>query len=228
MIAAVSAGFQDFTDLIAAIAWPLTLIIVVVIFQAPLRALLRRENVELRGPGGWGVSAKGQEIAANALVEASASRGGRFRERAAAETGVDAVAREVEALGRAPQVLWVDDHPSHNRQEVAALTSLGMHVHLSPSTEDAVNQIWAHGRYDVIISDMGRPPDTQAGYTLLDALRSRGDSTPFVIYSSTRAPEYFDLAVRRGAAGCTNQPDELIDMVTNALRDATSRAADTR
>ena len=30
------------------------------------------------------------------------------------------------------------------------------------------------------------------------------------------------MAVARGAAGCTNQPDELIELVSNALRDPRS------
>ena len=114
----------------------------------------------------------------------------------------------------------MDDRPSNNRREAAALTSLGMHVSLSTSTDDALNKVATHGPFDVIISDMGRPPDMQAGYTLLDALRSRGNRTPFVIYASSRSPEHFDAAVQRGAVGCTNRPDELIDMVSNALRTA--------
>lgn len=131
---------------------------------------------------------------------------------------MEIAAQGVEALGRPPQILWVDDRPSNNRYEAAALTSLGMHVQLSTSTDDALGKIATHGRFDVIISDMGRPPDPQAGYTLLDTLRRGGDSTPFVIYAASRSPEHFDAAVRRGAAGCTNQPDELIELVSNALR----------
>jgi DNA-binding NtrC family response regulator len=36
---------------------------------------------------------------------------------------------------------------------------------------------------DAIISDMGRPSDPQAGYTLLDKVRSSGNQIPFVIYA---------------------------------------------
>lgn len=115
-------------------------------------------------------------------------------------------------------MLWVDDLPSNNRREVAALTSLGMQVSLSTSTHDALTRVATNGPFDVIISDMGRPPDKQAGYTLLDSLRSQGNRTPFVIYATSRSPEHYDQAVERGAVGCTNRPDELIDMVSNALR----------
>ncbi len=92
-----------------------------------------------------------------------------------------------------------------------------MLVELSASTEEALVKIAARGPCDVIISDMGRPPDPRAGYAPLDQLRSRGLETPYVIYASSRRQEHFDDSVRHGAIGCTNRPDELIDMVRAAL-----------
>lgn len=64
---------------------------------------------------------------------------------------------------------------------------------------------------------MGRAHDSQAGYTLLDKLRSSGDRTPFIIYASSRAPEHLAESKRRGAFGCTNRSDELFDMVLSAI-----------
>jgi CheY-like chemotaxis protein len=214
-------AIRDVADLLGAIAWPLVALAIALIFRAPLRALLGRDDVEISGPGGISVTAKGREAAATALVQASTSKDEGPVERKVAEAGVEAAAQGVEVLGRPPQILWVDDQPSNNRYEVAALTSLGMHVQLSTSTEDALQKVSSHGPYDVIISDMGRPPDRKAGYTLLDALRRLRNRTPFVIYASSRSAEHFDAAVARGAVGCTNQPDELIEMVSNALRSHT-------
>lgn len=222
MTAATSQTLGDVADLVGAIAWPLVAFGIAWIFRAPFRALLDREDVEVKGPGGISVSARGKEAATTALVQASTSKDEGSLERATAETGVEVAAQGVEALGRPPQILWVDDRPSNNRYEVAALTALGMHVQLSTSTEDALDKVSAHGGYDVVISDMGRPPDDQAGYTLLDALRRRGIRSPVVIYASSRSREHFDAAVARGALGCTNQPDELIEMVSNALRRSAS------
>lgn len=98
------------------------------------------------------------------------------------------------------------------------LHALGMFVDLSTSTEDALAKVAARGGYDVIISDMGRPPDARAGYTLLAELRRMGVTTPFVIYACSRQREHFDESVRRGAVGCTNMPSELVELVTNAFR----------
>lgn len=75
----------------------------------------------------------------------------------------------------------------------------------------------ARRSYDLIISDMGRPPDARAGYTLLDRLRKAGDRTPFIIYTSSRAPEDVRESREHGALGYTNRPQELIEMVTDAL-----------
>jgi len=113
-------------------------------------------------------------------------------------------------------VLWVDDRPDNNRFERQALEALGIRFALATSTEDALEKTQRQS-FDVIISDMGRPPDPRAGYTLLDALRSRGDPTPYIIYAGSRAPEHVAEARKRGALGCTNRPEELFQMVLRAL-----------
>ena len=114
------------------------------------------------------------------------------------------------------KVLWVDDNPDNNTYERQSSEALGVRFVLSTSTDDALNKVKIQ-KFDAIISDMGRPPDRTAGYTLLDALRSSGDRTPFIIYASSRAPEHQAEARRRGAVGCTNRPTELFAMVLSIL-----------
>lgn len=114
------------------------------------------------------------------------------------------------------KALWVDDRPNNNIFERDALESFGIRFVLSTSTEDALHEL-QHETFNVIISDMGRPPDQRAGYTLLKALRDRGDRTPFLIYAGSRAPEHVIEACRRGAQGTTNRPDELFEMVLSAV-----------
>lgn len=113
-------------------------------------------------------------------------------------------------------VLWVDDRPENNLFERQALESLGIQFVLSTSTEDALQQIDKHS-FDAIISDMGRPPDNRAGYTLLETLRSNGIKTPFIIYARSKSLEHVAEAKSRGAQGTTNRPDELLQMVFKAL-----------
>lgn len=115
------------------------------------------------------------------------------------------------------RVLWVDDRPSNNEHERQTFEASGIRVELATSTDHALDKLKTQ-KFDAIISDMGRPPDPLAGYTLLDKLRSSGDRTPYVIYAGSRSPEHQAEAHRRGALGCTNRPAELFQMVISAVR----------
>jgi DNA-binding NtrC family response regulator len=113
-------------------------------------------------------------------------------------------------------VLWVDDRPTNNVHERQALEAVGVSFELATSTEEAL--VWLkHRSFDAIISDVGRPPDPRAGYTLLDKLRAAGDQTPFIIYAGSRSLDHQAEARQHGAIGCTNRPDELFEMVLAAL-----------
>ncbi len=116
-------------------------------------------------------------------------------------------------------ILWVDDRPSNNIYAQRALEALGIHFTLSTSTEDAL-KLLSKKMHDVIISDMGRPPDKLAGYTLLEKIKERQIDTPFIIYASSRSPEHVAESRRKGAIGCTNNPQELFEMVVDAIKNA--------
>jgi len=116
------------------------------------------------------------------------------------------------------QVLWVDDTPEGNTRERDLMTTMDMSVTTCLSTEDALALLERpESQFDVVISNMSRPPDPQAGYTLLDAMRERGDTTPFVVYSGSDKPEHDQLAKEHGALGSTNRPQELVNLVYQAL-----------
>ena len=134
------------------------------------------------------------------------------------ERGLEASTENVETVGT---VLWVDDHPSNNILERQALEALGVSFVLATSTKEALEKL-DEQHFDTIISDMGRTPDSRAGYTLLDRLRSSGNQIPFVIYASSRDPAHVAESRRRGAVGCTNNPSELYEMVLLAIRQVES------
>jgi CheY-like chemotaxis protein len=177
--------------------------------------------------GGAEVSAKRQQIEAAALLgAASAARQTMTSDqqpppdestlRQVAQVVTEAARPSVaRRLGEA-SVLWVDDRPSNNVYERKSLEALGARFVLSMSTEDALEKI-RENHFDVIISDMGRPPDPRAGYTLLDQLRSEGVDTTFIIYAGSNAQKHKDEAKRHGALGSTNNPQELFRLVTAAL-----------
>jgi CheY-like chemotaxis protein len=176
----------------------------------------------LKGAGFEASAKRKQTEAAAALAAAAGSRPEATPEttaqeaRAAAEIVSEAVTPRLLRQARTSQILWVDDRPSNNINERRALEALGIVIVISTSTEDALEKLKLKS-FDAIISDMGRPPDARAGYTLLDALRASGDKTPFIIYAGSRAPEHQAEAQRRGAIGCTNRANELFEMVLAAV-----------
>ncbi len=158
---------------------------------------------------------------ASAYLEAAAadsSKPGSAEEAASVvtETITPKTLRRVEGA----TILWVDDRPDNNVLERKALEEVGLRFVLSTSTEDALNKIDSQ-KFDLIVSDMGRSLDRRAGYRLLEALRNRGDQTPFIVYRGHSTPQLQTEALSRGAQGLTDRPDELFQLVTKELSSST-------
>lgn len=114
-------------------------------------------------------------------------------------------------------VLWVDDRPENNRYERQALEALGILVTTASSTEAALMALQQQS-FDAIITDMGRPPDERAGYTLAERVQQMGVRLPMIIYAGSSNPKHRAESQRRGFFGNTNRPDELVVLVIKALR----------
>lgn len=142
-----------------------------------------------------------------------------------ADAGESQVNTIVETLSMMPRgrmepwrqrLLWVDDHPENNIFERRAFAAQGIEVVLARSTDEALRLLESR-RYAVIISDMGRREGPREGYALLERLRARGDTTPFLIYAGSNRLEHKQEAHRRGAQGSTNRVEELFRLVMEAL-----------
>ena len=127
-------------------------------------------------------------------------------------------ASEVTASMGPQRILWVDDMPQNNIREQNAMTALGMQVTTATSTEDALDRL-DESKFDVVITDMGRPGNRQAPYELLEKMQERGHTEPVIIYAGSNRPEHKEQARKLGAFGSTNRPDELLDLVTRAVED---------
>ncbi len=114
------------------------------------------------------------------------------------------------------QILWVDDRPENNTYERQAFDAIGLRFTLALSTDEAFERL-SQDKYAAIISDMGRPQGPREGYVLLDRLRKEGDRTPLFFYASSNAPEHKRETRNHGGQGCTNNAQELFEMVTRAL-----------
>jgi CheY-like chemotaxis protein len=113
-------------------------------------------------------------------------------------------------------VLWVDDAPKNNELAVRALRRIQLDVEQVVSTEAAIKAM-AERHFDVIISDMGRAGNPQAGYELLAAVRQQSKTLPFLIFSSGDKPEFRKAAADHGAQLSTNDMMELVDTVIRHL-----------
>ena len=217
---------DSLTKLAAAIAWPALCLFALVRFGPTLHEFFASlGEFSLKG-GGFEATAKRKQAAAAAALAAAAAANpepgatqvSTAREaRAAADLVAETVTPRVLRRASRATVLWVDDRPDNNINERSALEALGVRFILAESTDQALS-ILKEQRVDAIISDMGRPPDSTAGHTLLSALREAGIRTPFIIYAGSNAPEHRAQARELGALGSTNRASELFEYVLAALR----------
>lgn len=111
------------------------------------------------------------------------------------------------------KVLWVDDHPEGNAALMALLRSVGMEVDPVNSTGEALAFLQRHS-YDVILTDIGRAGDGQAGINMMQDLDRLGIDTPVVIY--TWGFDYGRGFPRRAFA-VTEVPDQLVHYVIDLM-----------
>ena len=217
------------TRLLGVLLWPALLLFALIRFGPVLKEFFSSlGELTFKGAGVEASLKRKQAEAAAALAAAavigpdSGSASDRTAEnaKAAAELVATAVTPTVIRRASKAKLLWVDDNPENQAYERQALEALGVTFVLASSTEKALALLRSQ-QFDVIISDMGRPPDQRAGYTLLEAIRSSGDKTPFIIYSGSTDPKHRLEAKQRGAVGSTNRAAELFGYVLSALgRDA--------
>lgn len=124
------------------------------------------------------------------------------------------------------RILWVDDHPDHNRFETASLAKLQIEVVSATSTDAALAALEgarSDGEpFDLIISDWSRPWEgREAGLKLLRRMRNAGHAQPVVYYHGefdpARRARRSGRARAAGALGEAVLPQELIDIVYRAL-----------
>lgn len=216
-------------DLVRAIVWPLVVVVVALVLLTGERGnrLLEWikgwfEGAERVKLGPVEVERKVDQAVRSSLSVAAAEMKQKPPDQVLNPASVDRISHAVtsavmsDLTQRSPAILWVDDQPDNNVSERRALEqSLGANFTLSTSTEDAMQRL-AHGSFNVVISNMGRPGDGLAGYTLLDRMRLKGHEQPVVIYSMGVEDQHKRAAIERGAWGETDRPNELIDLVTSA------------
>jgi CheY-like chemotaxis protein len=146
-------------------------------------------------------------------------------EREAAQEAISTAAREkgyststsnmsqIDSLttARLARVLWVDDNPDNNLYETAALESVGLFVTKATSTEAAKFYL-DRLPPSIVITDLGRGPDPEAGRMLLAYVRSKYPQLPVIVYTTNAAAQRSHLSAE-GAAAVVDDPADLMAAV---------------
>jgi len=130
--------------------------------------------------------------------------------------GIEASLNRVESRGNNRNLLWIDDMPSNNDYLVNAFRDIGINVFLAYSTEEAKNKLSEH-KYDLIITDMSRPPDSEAGLTFLRYLETQKFSTPAIIYASYWVAAHIGQEDNFGVTLITNDPSKVYSAVLRRM-----------
>jgi len=122
----------------------------------------------------------------------------------------------VESLVRGKRVLWVDDQPSNNFYERLALSHMGLMVDIATTSGEGLSAA-AQLQPAVIISDMERNGQHDAGLRFLRSARAEGIRAPIIFYIG----EVIDaLGVPAGAFAITDRADEVLHLVLDVLERA--------
>jgi CheY-like chemotaxis protein len=212
-------------SLLQIISWPLIVLVILIYLRRPLKRFIENMVEITFTAGPVSTTAKRQQIIDAAVSLGAATATEKKATNGDNEANTQDAARLVNQL-LTPQVtrrvagksiLWVDDVPSNNTFQRNALEALGIHFTISASTDEALRELQAQ-RFDAIISDMGRPPDPRAGYTLLEKVRQMGITTPYIIYArGGNKPESKAEARSKGAFASVSGPPALFETVIYAL-----------
>lgn len=208
-------------EIIKILVWPLVVFFILLVFKKPISEFLSNLQKSKLKVDKEGVSleldATKAEVVSMLGAASTSQKGGDTK-------NVDwgEIAKTVNRLSEVNvkklsdiKILWVDDNPQNNTYERRSLEALGIRFVISTSTEDAVQKI-KQSKYDLVISDMGRGNNKQAGLDLLKEIKN--DNAPLIFYSWGETVEKVRQAKEKGAFGYTSSPRELFQLVIDAIQ----------
>lgn len=113
------------------------------------------------------------------------------------------------------RILWIDDNPASVELDVRAMRAAGAYVEVVENRAEAERHLTAED-HDLLISDITRGADHEAGFTDVEGL-SRGDyySGPVIFYTGRITPAR-EAKARELRAGITSSPNQLMHLVVAA------------
>lgn len=113
------------------------------------------------------------------------------------------------------KILWVDDEPANNAFPKQLLEKAGVTFITTLSTDEALKCL-EEDKFNLIISDMRRGENKIAGLELLKKLKEISNTTPVIIYTSSKAiSHYGEAACKFGAKKAVTGETVLVREVMN-------------
>ena len=121
------------------------------------------------------------------------------------------------------RILWVDDYPSNNESIIDLFESKDVRFDIAINTEQGINFIIDNeNKYDLIITDMGRGNEPDAGLTLIKRIKqlSINNTPPVIVFTSSRAiARYGRSAINLGAIATIHGATHIIAAISGLLDD---------
>ncbi|WP_433352100.1 response regulator [Micromonospora saelicesensis] len=170
--------------IVPGVLWVVFATVVFCVLRPAIVTQLHRMQ-SLRTPFGEADFAANMTLIGEAAAQSQAQTGESvtIRARRAAVSRLDHAADIV----RGGRILWVDDHPEWNRAMVQLCERVGMTVDTARSTDEALGILSPRG-YDLVITDMRRGDDGQAGESLADEMERRALNISIIVYAGRFDP----------------------------------------
>lgn len=115
------------------------------------------------------------------------------------------------------RVLWVDDYPINNELVMSLFADKQIAFDIAISTKQGID-LYKKKAYDVVITDMGRGNQSDAGIELIRELKALKCEVPIIVYASYSAiHRYGDVALALGAKRVTNGVGNIIAILSDIL-----------
>jgi hypothetical protein len=196
------AAAEEAIRLIPGVLWVLFAVVVLVIFYRPIRDDLIPRLSSLKLPFGLEVTLRER------VAEAA-----RKQNVTVSEDDKDRIVRRLERsanLLKGARILWVDDRPQSNTQELSLLATFGARVDQVTTNAEALDLLRRNG-FDVLISDQKREGRPDAGEALVQSTGGR----PWTILYIGDFDENRPTPAR--VFGVTDRPHQLLHFVLDAL-----------
>lgn len=115
------------------------------------------------------------------------------------------------------KILWVDDYPINNEIVINLFQDRGVHFDIAITTKQGM-ELFMKNQYDIIITDMGRGLQSDAGLDLIKQLKDMQCEIPIIVYASRRAIDLYGFqASKLGAYYVTNGIANIISVISDLL-----------